>query len=261
MAEVIKRTRLQVWQDVIFAIFLREIKSQFNDKFGISWAIVNPLIFIFVLSYGRTMLMGETTHSMPTFMFMLYGMLFVQLFLSTLSAASTAIKKNKPLFAFRQVQPISAVIALVLFELLTKIVIVLILFILVYFMKFDAQLHNPLLIGAYFLQLWLIGVSLGLIFAIATSYIAEIKKIQSLLQRPMFFISGIFFSLQDIPKEYWGYLDWNPILHAVELTRDAAYPEFGAQGVSEMYLLRCTIICVFFALACYRITWKQVLSR
>ncbi|WNC71313.1 ABC transporter permease [Thalassotalea psychrophila] len=261
MAEVIKRSRIQVWQDVIFAIFLREIRSQFNDKFGISWAIVNPLIFIFVLSYGRSMLMGDTTHAMPTFMFMLFGMLFVQLFLGTLGAASTAIKKNKPLFAFRQVQPISAVIALVLFELLVNIVIIIVLFALIYFMKFEAQLNNPLLIGGYLLQLWLISVSLGLIFAIAASFISEIQKIQSLLQRPMFFLSGIFFSLQDIPKEYWGYLDWNPVLHAVELSRDAAYPTFGAQGVSDTYLLSCTIVLVFFALACYRITWKQVLSR
>jgi capsular polysaccharide transport system permease protein len=79
--------------------------------------------------------------------------------------------------------------------------------------------------------------------------------------RPLFFISGIFFSLQDIPEEYWTYLAWNPLLHAVELSRYAAYPGYGNIGVSDFYLDITTIICVFFALACYHIGWKQAISR
>jgi capsular polysaccharide transport system permease protein len=77
----------------------------------------------------------------------------------------------------------------------------------------------------------------------------------------MFFISGIFFSLQDIPQEYWHYLTWNPLLHAVELARFAAAPAYGDAGVSYFYLDIFTILSVFFALACYHIGWKQAISR
>ena len=121
MAEVRKRTRIQVWQDVIFAIFIREIRSKFNDKIGISWAVLQPVSFILILSFIRGRMDGGLTHSMPTFVFMMYGMIFIQLFLSTLNSTSSAIQRNKALFAFRQVQPISAVIANALFEGLVKV--------------------------------------------------------------------------------------------------------------------------------------------
>lgn len=261
MAEVRKRSRLNVWQDVIFAIFLREIKSKFNDKVGISWALINPLIFIFALSFMRSALGGPITHTMPTLIFMMFGMLIIQLFLSTFSSVSSSIKKNKALFAFRQVQPISAVLATGIFELLVTIVVIVVLLIIIYLLGGDFQLDDPLMVLFYVFIVWLISVSLGIIFAIGKAFVEELSKLESLLLRPMFFISGIFFSLQDIPKEYWPYLDWNPFLHAVELARDAAYPTFGAQGVSVGFLLIFTLTSLFLSLSCYRVFWKQVLSQ
>jgi capsular polysaccharide transport system permease protein len=67
--------------------------------------------------------------------------------------------------------------------------------------------------------------------------------------------------MEDIPKEYWSYLDWNPLLHAIELTRHAAYSTYPTEAVSEFYLLACTIVLLFFALAVYHVSWKQALSR
>ncbi|WOH37510.1 ABC transporter permease [Thalassotalea fonticola] len=261
MAEIRKRSRIQIWQDVIFAIFLREIKSKFNDKVGISWAIINPLVFVFVLSFMRSQLSGPITHTMPTFIFMVYGMLLIQLFLSTFSSASNCIKRNKALFAFRQVQPISALIANGLFELLVKAIVILVILLLIYLMGDEVKIYNPLLVLFYIVQVWFISMSLGLLFAIGKAYIDEIAKLESLLLRPMFFISGVFFSLQDIPEEFWPYLAWNPFLHAIELSRDAAYPNFNAIGVSDGFLLLNTLAFTFIALACYRVCWKQVISR
>ncbi len=80
MAAVKQRSTLKVWGDVIFAIFLREIKSQFDDKFGIAWSVISPLSFIMMMSLMRGRFDGGLTHGMPTFFFMLYGILLVQFF-------------------------------------------------------------------------------------------------------------------------------------------------------------------------------------
>ena len=81
MPSVIKRSLFAVWRDVIFAIFIREIKSNFNDKLGIAWSIVSPVAFIFMLSFIRGRLDGGSTHTIPTFWFMAYGMILIQFFL------------------------------------------------------------------------------------------------------------------------------------------------------------------------------------
>ncbi|WP_375749542.1 ABC transporter permease [Vibrio sp. HN007] len=261
MAKVAKRTNLQVWSDVILAIFLREIKSKSDDKLGVAWSVISPVALIFMLSYLRGMVDGRDTHGIPTFFFMVYGMLYVQTFLGVVTSVSAAIKRNKPLYAFRQVQPISSVIAVTVFEVLTKICVTIVIVVISYFLGFEFVLEDPISAFAIFLGVGLLGANVGMLFALASSFVPEVDKVRTLVVRPMFFISGIFFSLQDIPRDFWHYLTWNPILHAVELTRFAAYPYYGSEGVSDSYFVMCVLATLFFSLACYQVSWKQAISR
>jgi len=261
MAAPILRSRFRIWQDVIFAIFIRELQSKFNDKFGISWAIVQPVTFIFVLSFLRGRMDGGETHTIPTFVFMVYGIVSLQFFVTTLQSVSSALKKNKPLFAFRQVMPISGFMAVALFEFIVKVFVIFTLVLIMWLLGIDSQINNPLIIIANFTLVWLIAVSLGIIFAIAIAFVPEIQKVQQMAQRPLLFISAVFFSLQDIPKQFWPYLDWNPLLHAIELSRDAAYPSFGAVGVSQSFLNICTLCLVLLSLIVYKRYWKLAISR
>jgi capsular polysaccharide transport system permease protein len=261
MTTVLKRNKWEIWRDVIFALFAREIRTGFNDKLGISWAVINPIAFIFILSFLRGRLDGGETHTLSTFTFMAIGILFIQSFLQTLNGSAGAIRKNKALFAFRQVQPISAVFAGALFEVIVKIFVIIGIIIIMYFMGMDLQISNPLLLLACFLLLWVFAVSLGLLFGIAELFVGEIGKVRQLFTRPMFFISGVFFSLQDIPREYWHFLDWNPVLHAIELTRFAVRATYGSEGVSLEYLSGTVLVFSFFSLAIYHISWKQAISR
>jgi capsular polysaccharide transport system permease protein len=261
MTTVLKRNKWEIWRDVIFALFVREIRTGFNDKFGIAWAVVQPVAFIFLLSFLRGRIGGAETHTIPTFTFMAIGILLIQSFLLTMGGSAGAIRKNKSLFAFRQVQPISAVIAGALFELLSKAFVVIGIIIIMYFMGMDLHIATPLLLLACFLLLWIFAVALGLLFGIAELFISEIGKVRQLITRPMFFISGVFFSLQDIPREYWYLLDWNPVLHAIELTRYAVYSTYGSEGVSLQYLSGTVLVFSFFSLAVYHVTWKQAISR
>ena len=261
MTTVIKRNKWEIWRDVIFALFAREIRTGFNDKLGISWALINPIAFIFILSFIRGRMDGGDTHGVPTFVFMAYGLIFIQTFLQTLNGCSGSIKKNKALFAFRQVQPISAVIAAAMFELLVKIFVIIGIFIVMFFMNMEIAIDNPLLMLYCIFSLWWFSVMMGLMFGILILYIPEVNKLMNLVTRPLFFISGTFFALQDFPREYWHYLNWNPILHAIELTRYAAYNAYGDEGVSIGYLSIVTLITTFFALAIYYANWRQAISR
>ncbi|TKB45169.1 ABC transporter permease [Thalassotalea mangrovi] len=261
MAQVKARAPVKVWQDVVFAIFIREIRSKFDDKVGISWAVIQPVSFIFILSFIRGRMDGGLTHTMPTFIFMMYGMIMIQLFLSTLASTATAIHRNKALFSFRQVQPLSAVMANALFEILVKVAVIIVLWVAVYFIGVEMRLDDPLMVLLMLLNVWLLAASLGLIMALAKEFVVEIDKIRNLITRPMFFISGVFFSLQDISEQYWPFLNWNPLVHSIELSRQAAYSGYQAQGVSLTYLNLTTMMLLITALIFYQLSWRQVVSR
>jgi capsular polysaccharide transport system permease protein len=258
---VIKRNTWSIWKDVIFALFARELRTGFNDKFGLSWAVINPVVFIFVLSFIREIINGKLTHTLPTFTFMAIGILFIQSFLKTFGACTLAVTKNKALFAFRQVQPISAVIAATLFQFLVKIFSLIGILIVMYFFGLDIVITDGLLFITCFCLLLLFASSLGVLFGIAELYIEEIGKIRELMTRPLFFISATFFSLQDIPREFWPYLTWNPILHAIELSRYAVAPTYGDAGVSLLFLVGTVLCTVFVSLSVYFVLWKQAISR
>jgi len=262
MTTVIKRSRLEIWRDVIMALFVREIRTGFSDKLGIGWAVLNPVAFIFILSFVRgSITTNDDIHGIPIFVFMAYGLTSIQLFLSTLQTSSSSIKKNKALFAFRQVQPISAVLAAGIFELLVRIFVLIFIAILMYILNIEINLDNPLLVVFCFICLWWLALMIGLIFGLASFYVPEVKKVMQLFTRPLFFISCVFFSLQDIPIQYWVYLDWNPVLHAIELTRFGAYQNYGDNGVSLYFLAGITLCVTFLALSTYRLCWRQAISR
>ena len=44
-------------------------------------------------------------------------------------------------------------------------------------------------------------------------------QIVPIVLRPLYFISGIFFSVEVIPADYRPWLLWNPVLHALEIIR------------------------------------------
>jgi capsular polysaccharide transport system permease protein len=144
---------------------------------------------------------------------------------------------------------------------LVKVFVIVGIIIIMYFMGMKLHISNPLLLLACFFLLWIFAVVLGLLFGIAELFVKEIAKVREMLTRPLFFISGAFFSLQDIPREYWHFLDWNPVLHAIELTRFAVQASYGSEGVSLGYLSGTVLVFSFFSLAIYHIAWKQGISR
>ena len=252
MAKVTSRNNWQVWKDVIFALFVREIRTGFSDKLGLSWAILNPIAFIFLLSFLRGRLDGGETHGMPTFVFMAHGMLMIQLFLTMFNSVVRVVKKASPLYAFRQVQPISPVVAASLFQVMVEVFIIFGVCLLMYLLSIELQMNNLLLFMSNFASLAAFTLSI---------FLPEILKLQQVMTRPLFFISGVFFSMKDVPQEYWWLLDWNPILHAIELNRYAAYANYGTVGVDYNYLLLVTLFTVCLSFLFYRSSWKAGISR
>jgi capsular polysaccharide transport system permease protein len=83
-------------------------------------------------------------------------------------------------------------------------------------------------------------------------FLPEAQKLFPVVLKPLYFISGIMFPLHAIPKEYWPYLLWNPILHAVEVSREAVVAGYVSEGVSLEYLAIVTLATLFIGLAIYR---------
>ncbi len=261
-----QRSSLEVLKDVIFALFIREIKTRFGAyRLGLVWAFLEPMAFVLVISALRSIqssgsLFGGESHSIPFPIFLMLGFIPYQMFSKLLTKGAAAVEANQGLFNYRQVRPIDAIWARTLLEILVYSGVMLIFIGLFWWFGFEAGIADPLRLIVVFALLSLLGGGIGMIICVGQLRFPELDKIVPLLTRPLFFISGLFFSLNDIPSQFHHYLLWNPILHAIELIRNACYPSYNADLVSMSYLASIALVTVFFGLAMYRLDWKRMVA-
>ena len=67
------------------------------------------------------------------------------------------------------------------------------------------------------------------------------ERAWSILSRPLFLMSGIFYTYELMPKVVQEVLWWNPVLHLVGLMRRGIYVVYPADYVSEGYVVTLSL--------------------
>ncbi len=83
---------------------------------------------------------------------------------------------------------------------------------------------------------------IGLIFMILGNLYPESERFLPIIIKPFYLISCVVFPLHAVPKDYWSYLLWNPLVHVVELSREAVVVNYISDGVALIYLAFCALI-------------------
>ena len=87
-----------------------------------------------------------------------------------------------------------------------------------------------------------IGSAVGSINCFMTAAFGWWQSVWSILMRPMFLLSGIFFMYDDIPQPFRDYLWWNPIIHITGQMRRAFYPSYVGDYISVSYVLGLSLV-------------------
>ncbi len=90
---------------------------------------------------------------------------------------------------------------------------------------------------AAYLALALIGFGIGSINAVISQYSSSWQQIESLLQRPLFLLSGVFFTPDHFPSEFIAWLSWNPLMHAMEWLRYGYYEGYRSDFIDFGYVI------------------------
>lgn len=255
------RSALVTMRDVVFAIFMRELKTRFGAyRLGLVWAIVEPLSFILIMSWIRLLVGDGDVYGIPGMIFFALGILQYNLFSNIVRQTSSSIPSNRGLFAYRQVKPIDAVLARTLLEFLVICSAGAVLMVLYMWFGNTLELDDPLLVLAAIVGFVLFGMGFGLMVTSAVLFVPEVEKVVGIITRPLFFASGIFFSLYDIPSQYHELLLLNPLLHGVELVRHGFYRTYPSAGLSLEYLYLWVLGAVFLGFSSYRLVRSRLVA-
>ncbi|MEZ5541725.1 MAG: ABC transporter permease [Pseudomonadota bacterium] len=229
---------LQSQLQVIHALVLRETRTRYGaHQLGYIWALLEPLFWVLTF-YGLFYFSNRhLPYGMDIVSFITTGIIPYHLFRETMSRSQSAISANKGLLFYPQVRPLDLVIARVSLEVVTLITVFAI--IMGTHSLYLGELHIDSLLAVMggMLLASLLGAAIGIFLTALGTYTRLVERIVPLIMRPMFFISGLFFTANELPTAARELLLWNPVLHCVELVRGGWFPSYHAVHVDLGYLL------------------------
>ncbi|AUU92845.1 ABC transporter permease [Phytobacter diazotrophicus] len=255
------RSGLEVQQATVKALFLREIKTRFGKyRLGYFWAVLEPAAHLLVLMVIFGFIMHRTMPDISFPVFLLNGIIPYFIFTNITNRSIGAIEANLGLFNYRPVKPIDTIIARASLETLIYAAVYLILMAIVWVLGEEYSVTNILILVFSWFLLIIFSCGLGLVFMVLGKTFPELAKFLPIVLKPLYFISCIMFPIHSVPKEYWHYLLWNPIVHAIELSRESVVAGYLTDGVSLGYLALSAIIMLFIGLALYRTREEAMLT-
>ncbi len=257
------RSAFSIQRDVVFAIFVREMITRFSTyTLGNIWLVLEPLLMmvLFMVIFGARGRGAYGFVEAPVFIFAAF-LPFRLLWSATMRQSASARGGAKGLLEYRQVRLFDVFMARTFIEGGLFVVVGIILALGLMWLDYDPWPDDILLALGYCAVLWILASSFGMLACMVGSIAREVEKLLSMLTMPIMFMSAVFFPMSIVPQQYWVYLTWNPIMHAMELIREAWFGSYISPVADFNYLFAVTLILLAFALSSYRLTWRRIVAR
>jgi capsular polysaccharide transport system permease protein len=182
----------------------------------------------------------------------------MMLFMDAAGAGTSAITANQGLLVYPAIRPIDLVLSRMLLVTVTNGVVFLMMFGGIALWYGHVRVDDPLTMALALPLVALLGAAWGLVCCGLIAIVPSMTNIMSYTTRPIFFISGAFFSTNDLPKQVREILLWNPVLHCVELVRNGWFTNYEVRYVGFAYPAMCIVVLLFFGLALERVVVRQM---
>ncbi len=221
----------------IGALILREVAtSNGRAAGGYLWAIAEPVggiaLLTLIFSFGfRSPPMGTNFA-----IFYATGVIPFTVFTAMSNRVAQSISYSKALLTYPAVTFVDALIARIIVNAITQVLVAYIVFLGIVMLqetRTDPQVHQ-IMLGMS--MAFVLGVGVGALNCFLISAFPSWGQIWSILTRPLFLISCIFFIFDDVPEQVRGYLWFNPLVHVVGQMRKAFYPSYSGDYVSPAYV-------------------------
>lgn len=255
------RSGLEVQQAVIKALFMREIKTRFGKyRLGYLWAVLEPAAHLVILLTIFGYIMKKTMPDISFPVFILNGLIPYFIFTNISNRSIKAIDANSGLFNYKPVKPIDTIFARAILESFIYISVYITLMSLVGILVevYDVNQIINIIMAWFFLIIFACGV--GVIFMVVGKIFQETEKFLPIMLKPLYFVSCIMFPLHSIPEEYRKYILINPIVHAVEISRESVVSGYTSAGVSMGYLAFSSLLTFFIGIALYESQEEAMLT-
>lgn len=255
-----KRSYFQIQKAVLHALLVRELKTRFGQyRLGLAWALIEPLMQIMVfmaLFYFRG---RSTVGGLELPVFLATGIAPFLYFKKVITQSMSALSANKNLLIYRQVRVFDPFLARFILEASMSAIVLSSILIGAWWFGYEVELINSLRFIMVYGILSFFAFGIGLVFGVLNTLNSEMGKFLPVLLRPLMFVSGTFFSINELPVNLQNLLLWNPLIHAFELMRSCFSYNYDTSLVSLEYLSLCTLVAMTLGMLMFRANWRRML--
>jgi len=244
---------------VIAALTLRETRSRYgSSKLGYFWALFEPfahvIVFIGIFSaLGRAPPIGQSTG-----LFILTGIVPWLLYSNIVNGVMGGLQANKALLGYPQVMPMDISISRVILEFSTIFLVFLFFLAVAAYLGVSVRIDSFLQMVSATGLLILLAMGIGMINASLVAKYPSYKSIYSAISRPLYFISGVFFTADFLSPEVYEVVSINPLLHLIEWFRSGFYTSYNSNLYDPEYATAVCLGVFVFGLVVERINSKKV---
>ena len=193
---------------------------------GYLWAVLEPVGIILVLSLAFSQVVKSPAIGDSFILFYATGYVPFHFFLETAINTGNSLGVNRALLQLPKVTALDVLISRFILSVVTLVVVAVVIFgIILMLVSDEVRLGFDHLLAAFFAGT-LLGLGVGSVNAVVFEFIPSWRQIWGIISRPLFLISGIFFTFEELPISIQTYLQWNPLIHVVGEARKGFYPGY-----------------------------------
>jgi len=245
----------------IGALILREMSTTYGrSPGGYLWAVLEPaggialLTLIFSLGF-RSPPMGT---NFP--IFYATGMVPFLMYLDLSGKVATSVMFSKQLLAYPAVTYADAILGRFILNTLTQLMVGYIIFTFI-LVVFDTRTTLELdRIALGYVMTAALGLGVGTFNCFVMSMFPIWQRIWSIVNRPLFILSCIFFTFESVPQPLRDWLWYVPTVHLTGTFRAAFYPGYEASYVSPLYVFGVSGVLIATGLVFLRRYHRDILD-
>lgn len=246
----------------ISALVLREMATRYGrSPGGYLWAVLEPLGAILILSFAFSLVLRSAPLGDSFILFFATAYLPFSLYQTLSNNVARSINFSRALLFYPAVSWIDAVLARFFLNALTEVLVMLIIFAGLIFTADTSPVLNvvPALIAISLTIL--LGLGIGVLNCALIGLFPVWIQIWSIATRPLFIISGVFFTYEGMPAVAQDILWYNPLMHISGMMRDGFYPTYNPAYISIPFVVFIGLICLFMGVILMRRYHRIILNE
>lgn len=234
------------YKDLMLELIRKDIKLKYrNSILGVLWSILNPLLFMLVLTVIFSELFSSSIEYFA--IYVLSGRLIYASFSEATNFGMQSIVSHagliKKIYVPKYFFPLSKVCSSFINSLLAMVSVIPVMLLSgLHFSWINLSIIFPL----FYLLLFSIGV--GMILSTIYVFFRDMQHIYSLALVIIMYTSAIFYPADIIPEHFLPIIQLNPIFSIIEMFRDALIYQTMPPVSAHLFSLTYSLILIFIGL-------------